>query len=450
MKKIKILLIAMVLILIPIRILADASVSTTTMNLEVGETKNFTFSVTKVGGKFTIVSNDTSKATVTSPLLEDNGNVDDGLVASISGGVRLWMESVSSTPDTKTLTVRGIAPGSTKIVITAVDAADYVNDDNDFVYTKEINVTVTPKTYKVTYGLNGGDAWTSTTCPSSKFTLSSSTCSKTVTSGSTYGDLPTPTRNGYTFNGWNTSSGGSGTTVTSSTTVTATSNHTIYAMWTKNSEDPVSTYKVTFGLNGGDAWTSTTCPSGKFTLSSSTCSKTVTVGSAFGDLPAPTREGYIFESWNTKADGTGTTVTSSSVVNATANYTIYAMWVKDTTGVDDPGEPGVTYTLTYDSNGGSTCSSKVANENEAWGTLCVPSYEGYTFRGWFTSKTNGTEVKSSTKAVGDITVYARWTENSTGTNANTGIFTPIAAIVILLVASVIAFITIKRKSDMQF
>lgn len=49
----------------------------------------------------------------------------------------------------------------------------------------------------------------------------------------TYGTLPTPTRSGYTFNGWFTSNGG-GTQITSSTVVTLTSSitQTLHAQWT--------------------------------------------------------------------------------------------------------------------------------------------------------------------------------------------------------------------------
>lgn len=56
--------------------------------------------------------------------------------------------------------------------------------------------------------------------------------SKTVTAGSAYGTLPMPTRSGYTFNGWYTSSK-SGSLVTSNVTVRLTSDQTLYAHWTK-------------------------------------------------------------------------------------------------------------------------------------------------------------------------------------------------------------------------
>ena len=68
--------------------------------------------------------------------------------------------------------------------------------------------------------------------------------SNTVTFDSAYGDLPTPTRTGYTFEGWFTESSG-GSQVTASTTVSTASGHTLYAHWT-----PI-TYTVAFDANGG-------------------------------------------------------------------------------------------------------------------------------------------------------------------------------------------------------
>ena len=60
----------------------------------------------------------------------------------------------------------------------------------------------------------------------------SRTSTKSVNYGSTYGDLPAPTRSGYTFQGWYTASNG-GTQITSSSTVSTASNHTLYARWSK-------------------------------------------------------------------------------------------------------------------------------------------------------------------------------------------------------------------------
>ncbi len=124
--------------------------------------------------------------------------------------------------------------------------------------------------------------------------------------GDTWGDLCTPTRTGYTFNGWYTSTGGSGTHVTSSTTVSG--NLTVYAYWT------AKTYTVTFNANGGSV---------------STSSKTVTYGSTYGTLPTPTYSGYNFVGWHTSKSG-GTKITSSSTVSITSATTLYAHWIKVT------------------------------------------------------------------------------------------------------------------------
>ena len=58
--------------------------------------------------------------------------------------------------------------------------------------------------------------------------------SKQVYLSETYGTLPTPSRNYYTFKGWYTSSSG-GTKITSSTKVSSSGSHTLYAHWTANS-----------------------------------------------------------------------------------------------------------------------------------------------------------------------------------------------------------------------
>ena len=79
----------------------------------------------------------------------------------------------------------------------------------------DIYATASPRTYTVTFNANGG---------------SSSTSSKTVTYKSTYGSLPTPTKTGYNFTGWYTATSG-GSQITSGTTVTITSNQTLYAHW---------------------------------------------------------------------------------------------------------------------------------------------------------------------------------------------------------------------------
>lgn len=44
------------------------------------------------------------------------------------------------------------------------------------------------------------------------------------------------------------------------------------------------------------------------------------------------------------------------------------------------------------------------------GTMPTPSRKGYTFLGWYTSRTGGTRVTSSTKVTKNITLYPHWSE----------------------------------------
>jgi uncharacterized repeat protein (TIGR02543 family) len=133
---------------------------------------------------------------------------------------------------------------------------------------------------------------------------------KTVTKGSTYGTLATTTRTGYTFAGWWTGTGGTGTQITSATTVTITSAQTLYANWT------VQSYLVTFDGQGGTP---------------SPASKTVTYGSTYGTLATATRMGYTFARWWTGTGGTGTQITSATTVTITSAQTLYANWTLMTT-----------------------------------------------------------------------------------------------------------------------
>ncbi len=74
--------------------------------------------------------------------------------------------------------------------------------------------------------------------------------------------------------------------------------------------DTGTEFTISFDANGGFC---------------STSKKSVTYGAAYGELPIPEKEGYSFSGWFTSADG-GTEITSSSMVNITANQTLYAHW----------------------------------------------------------------------------------------------------------------------------
>ncbi len=247
----------------------------------------------------------------------------------------------------------------------------------------------TADTYKVTANANNGTipATTGWTVASD-----SKTSTKDVTYASTYGELPSPTRTGYTFAGWYTSASG-GTKITSSTKVNITSNQTIYAHWTAN------TFTVTVDSNTGTipATTGWTVAS-----DSKTATKSVTYDSTYGTLPTPTKTGYTFDGWYTSASG-GTPVTSSTKVSITSAQTLYAHWSANT------------YTVTFNANGGTTdTTSKTVTYDSTYGDLPTPTRTGYTFNGWYTATSGGTQVTSSTKVniTSAQTLYAHWTANT--------------------------------------
>ncbi|MBQ6268265.1 MAG: InlB B-repeat-containing protein [Clostridia bacterium] len=160
-----------------------------------------------------------------------------------------------------------------------------------------------PATMTVTFNPNGGTV---------------SPTSKTVTNGSGYGALPTPTRSGYSFDGWFTAASG-GTLVTATTQVTASANHTLYAHWTAKP----TTITVYFNANGGTV---------------SPASKTVTVGKAYGELPTPVRSGYVFLGW---VAPNHSFVSTTTICNYVYDIKLNALWTAEHETIDAVSVTGV-------------------------------------------------------------------------------------------------------------
>lgn len=250
------------------------------------------------------------------------------------------------------------------------------NSDNTWAYVKYNGVEGWTKVYEKTFPYQG-----LYTCPIVTFNAnggSVSTSSKKVYINTPYGTLPTPTRSGYTFNGWYTAASG-GTKITDTTNVTLTANQTLYAHWTPN------TCTVHLNTQGGGI---------------STTDITVTCGSTYGTIPTPSKPGYTFDGWYTALSG-GTKVTSSTIVTNTSNHTLYARWTAKT------------YTITYDANGGSGAPAAQSKTHDVALTLSdtVPTREGCGFGGWATSaKKDIAEYWPHSSYTGNSnqTLYAIW------------------------------------------
>jgi len=144
-------------------------------------------------------------------------------------------------------------------------------------------ILITPKMYVVTFNAHGG-----TVSPKSGVTDED---------GKLLKPLPTPEREGYTFNGWFTEDG----EVTAGTVFTDTA--TIHAQWT------IIHYTITFNPNGGNM----------------TPPRTASTGSHWelADLPTARRSGYTFVGWFTEAEG-GTQIAAFTALMG--DRTVYAHW----------------------------------------------------------------------------------------------------------------------------
>lgn len=77
------------------------------------------------------------------------------------------------------------------------------------------------------------------------------------------------------------------------------------------------------------------------------------------------------------------------------------------------------YTITLDANGGTPATeSLTTNENATLDYLPTPTRSGYTFKGWYTTSTGGTKVTTSYIFESQTTLYAQWTQNSSGNSNN--------------------------------
>lgn len=168
-----------------------------------------------------------------------------------------------------------------------------------------------------------------------------------------------PVRTGYTFEGWATSS--TATTVKYRAGITYSysenANLVLYAVWS-----PI-TYTVAYNKNGG-TWSNGT-PANQ--------TKVYNQPLALTSIK-PTRNGYSFWSWNTKADGSGTNFGSNGTYNTNADAILYAQWTPNL------------YNISYNAKGGTNApnpQTKIYGENLVLSDT-IPTRTNYVFLGWDT------------------------------------------------------------------
>ena len=155
------------------------------------------------------------------------------------------------------------------------------------------------------------------------------------------------------------------------------------------------TYTVGLNANGG------TIASGK-----DMTSYTYGVGATLPTKDDMTREGYTFDGWYDNNDFSGSSVTMISPTDTGAK-TFYAKWTINS------------YSVTFNSNDGSDIDSQTVDYGNTVAEPTAPTKNGYTFAGWYSDEGLVSAYDFSTTVTSDITLYAKWTKNSSG-----GSYTP--------------------------
>lgn len=311
------------------------------------------------------------------------------------------------------------------------------------------------KTHIIHFNANGGNV---------------STTSKEVTPGGTFGDLPTPTQSGYTFDGWHTAASG-GAQVTASTTVNLSSNQiTLYAHWVAAESDlyirsteqgdwhitlpdeGVPLYETaTSAVNCGRYGYKTIDCCQKAVLSDGSIRYCAKLGFSEGEkyrwiVFTPEIVVKNSESYTVVLDPNGGRVSPSAITvkkgstygalpqpiwNVPNSYDFIGWYTAPDGGTKVDAATSLStnadHTLyahwnniwqaTLDPNGGAVLNSlspiKVEYKNSRY--FPVASRPGYTFDGWYTEKDGGEKLRDGwMRIVGGAYFYAHWTPIATG------------------------------------
>lgn len=209
--------------------------------------------------------------------------------------------------------------------------------------TKNITLVATwTKNYTVTFNTDGG----------------SNIAKKEVAKGSKVTKPSNPSKAGYTFTGWTLNG------VAYDFNKAVSQDITLVATWVKN-------YTVTFNTDGGNQVASQTVPGGNKVNKPSN----------------PSKAGYTFAGWTLN----GAAYDFNTAVNQ--DITLVATWKE------------VTYTVTFNTNGGSAVSNQTIKYGGKASKPSEPTKAGHTFAGW---TLNGATYNFDSVVNGDITIVANW------------------------------------------
>ncbi|MBR6922273.1 MAG: InlB B-repeat-containing protein [Clostridia bacterium] len=273
------------------------------------------------------------------------------------------------------------------------------------------------------------------------------TSEKTVDYKGTYGSLPVPERKEYRFLGWSLKASGT-TYVNKNTTVNTQNDHTLYAIWdgpgewgewsawsttavsetsyrqveTKSEASYYNMITYCCGNSSGqrcylaymqDGYTLRTGEPYEETWSVSQFKSATkySQGSFFDFYDGTAVDGYII--------GPGDAYVASDgylpfFVSSTDSRTLYRSreWKNYTL-----------YTVSFYTNDGTQMVPKTTRTVKSGETVSdIPTVkrDGYEFLGWFTQKTGGEKLTSSTRITSNRSYYAHWKESCDGENHRFG------------------------------
>ena len=139
-------------------------------------------------------------------------------------------------------------------------------------------------------------------------------------------------------------------------------------------------------------------------------------------VTATPNSGYTFTSWT--VDGKTVSTSATYTFTPDADVLITANFTKTTTSSGGGGGGGggsstVSYTVTYETNGGSAVAASQAAKNATVTEPAAPTKEGYSFAGWHTDQACTTPYDFTSPVTKNITLYAKWVENTAGPTQTT-------------------------------
>ncbi|MDE6285315.1 MAG: InlB B-repeat-containing protein [Bacilli bacterium] len=209
--------------------------------------------------------------------------------------------------------------------------------------------------YNISYDLNGGE--------NNVNNPDTYTINNNIT-------LLNASKNGYEFKGWYSDS--EFKTQVNEITKGSMGEITLYAKY------EIVNYDITYDLNDG--------------IDNTNNPATYTVETETITLQEPTKEGYIFEGWWRDNNEQVTEITKGTY----GNINLSARWKQNS------------YTITFNSMGGSDISSQTVKYNNLIEVPTRPTKNGYTFNAWYTEESYTNEWNFLTVVTSDMVLYAKY------------------------------------------